>query len=488
MRTNYNLNDRLGKGYFILNNNYNNNYQWKVYDNIFLTNGENNSLKTQLISLIRNSTTVVKLCSFIITDMEIVDEIINKVKNSDVAIFILTQLDNSKLTNKIDLLTPQEEEIVINSNEINYHLSNIKRLRDSGVHLRAAKDVHAKFAIIDRAKGFIMSANFTSNSFSLNVESGVITDKESSLDLDKLFDVIYLNGTSYKSFLNTKKGKKMLVSEVRITLQAQDLPQQDKKLRFTYGKSHNHLFEEICEIIDAANEFIFISSYSVVGLAKLPEFTDAISRAVLRGVKINIFCRAMNNRLDHLEGCRFLSKLGCLIYGDFYNHSKGIINEKKAMIFTANIDGNYGLKNGFEVAYVLNDNQRSEFLLFHQELIKNCLFNFTEEPLRKEFFEYIAFYEMKKSINSVSTENEIEIIIKNNLKQYFIDFSNALMFIVIFRAQNSKKSFLISIDDNFFNIVMTKNKITVLSKSRAIYNTEKYFLKFTNLNASLSYE
>ena len=47
-------------------------------------------------------------------------------------------------------------------------------------------------------------------------------------------------------------------------------------------------------------------------------------------------------------------------FADLFNHSKGVINEKKGLIFTANIDGFHGLRNGFEVGYILQEKQRIE--------------------------------------------------------------------------------------------------------------------------------
>ena len=72
-----------------------------------------------------------------------------------------------------------------------------------------------------------------------------------------------------------------------------------------------------------------------------------------RNGSVNIFCRGMNYRSDHLVACNELVKMGCVIYGDVFNHSKGIISKDNGMIFTANIDGQHGLTNGFEVGYLM---------------------------------------------------------------------------------------------------------------------------------------
>lgn len=477
---NYQLNDTLQKGFFTVNSNFQSIYDSNHYTNLFLTNGSNTTLKDRILKAVREAKSVVKLCSFIVTDEEIVNEILLKVQDPNIAVFLLTQLDQKKLTNKFALGSNVQDEENFSTQEITSHLDNIKMLRDKGVHVRAAKDLHAKFIVSDRNFGLIMSANFTANSLSKNVESGVDLDTASSQDLDRLFDLIYLQGTSYRSFMNTKKDKKMFVLESNITLSQDDLHLPVSSLRYTYADFQNNLLQEIIKIIESAEDFIFLSTYSIVSLAKIPQFVEAVSKATSKKVKISIFCRAMNYRLDHIEGCRILSKLGCKIFGDYYNHSKGIITEKTAMIFTANIDGNYGLVNSFEVGYILSVAQRKDFLEFHKELIDNCNFEFSRNPTRGEFMDFVAHYEMEKNLSPFLLERHLEIEVKKSLHIYFENISDCLMFIGK-KRDSDRVSLFLNFDDNFFTITKNGNKLIVLSKCPSLYNAEKYFLKFFNL-------
>lgn len=93
----------------------------------------------------------------------------------------------------MNFLTEEE----LNDKTSTIHLSNIKKLRDNGVHVRASESAHAKFIIADRDFGFIMSANLTTPSLNENTESGIYLDKNSSEELDKLFDLIYIKGANY---------------------------------------------------------------------------------------------------------------------------------------------------------------------------------------------------------------------------------------------------------------------------------------------------
>ncbi|MBL7880989.1 MAG: phosphatidylserine/phosphatidylglycerophosphate/cardiolipin synthase family protein [Chryseobacterium gambrini] len=480
----FSTNDILKKGFFIVNSNYKQS-EANFYENLFLTHKENCTLKDRIIATIREAEKVIKICSFVITDNEIVSEIIEKAKNPNFAIFILTMLDKNRLTNKISLDSDADEED-FPFKDIDSHLNNIKKLRDHGVHIRAAESVHAKFMIADRNEGIITSANFTTNSLSHNVESGVYMDSESSKALDRLFDAIYLNGAPYKSFITTKQSKKMFITKVNAGLIKENLNFPYHNLRFTYSNLHNGLFDEILNIINNAEDFIYLSSYSIIELAMIESFVKAISEAIERGVQISIFCRAMN-RLDHIEGCRKLSRKGCKIFAECYNHSKGIVSEKNGMIFTANIDGKHGLINGFEIGYILNEDQKEEFLKFHKELISMSIFRFENTPVRSSFMEFIALYEMEKNQNPISVGTDLELIVNKSLQKYFHNISDSLIFIGNKREKDRKISF-IQIDNEFYETTMNYNKIKVLRKCKSFFDAEKYLLKYKNLKVIFSDE
>lgn len=71
---------------------------------IYLTQEDNTILKNEILNIIQKSNDVLKICSFIITDKEIFEAILSKAQNTNTAIFILTQLDQTKLTDTFSLL------------------------------------------------------------------------------------------------------------------------------------------------------------------------------------------------------------------------------------------------------------------------------------------------------------------------------------------------------------------------------------------------
>ncbi|UPT70977.1 MAG: phospholipase D-like domain-containing protein [Flavobacterium sp. JAD_PAG50586_2] len=442
---------------------------------LFLTQEGNYGLKSEILKLLEECSDVIKICSFIITDDDIYNVLLDKAKKSKTAIFILTQLDESKLQNSSgDMEYLTEEELQDNSKQ--KHFSHIQKLYENGAHVRTSDSAHAKFIIADRKIGIITSANLTTPSLSENTESGFHLADEDVMVLDHLFDSIFLKGTNFNKFLVANSEKTMAVQS-KLTIKLKDLPDiNNSNLRYTYEKLTTNLYQELVGIITAADKFLFISTYSIVGLHLLPEFTSAIERANQRGVEIKIFCRGMNYRTDHLLGSTILKELGCELYADYLNHSKGIISEKSAMIFTANIDGNHGLKNGFEVGYILSEQQRLEFLNFHKYLISISDYIFDAKPLRNEFFKTYKNYEKSKNIKGPDFPENIIVNLKKG--QHFEE--KGLSTLPIFYAKSDNDKFL-ACGNILIRCNYSDGIFDVIESCRPRFDLQKFILNYKTL-------
>lgn len=481
MEINIKHTDQFGSGAYILNSDMVAFPPFKQTGSVFLTQENNNSLKGEILKLINQSKDVLKICSFIITDKEIFESILNKAQSSNISIFVLTQLDQAKLTNQFSLLDFLTEE-EIKENPAQTHLKYIKKLFDSGVHVRASVSAHAKFIIADRINGFITSANLTTPSLTFNTESGVYLTHEDSKELDKLFDVIFQMGSSFRQFISSAKKNKIFVVQSEMKIKKELLPDSAvSNLRYTYESDTNNLYEEIVSIINSASEYLYISTYSIVGLDALKELTQAIKDASSRGVQINLFCRGMNYRNDHLTGSQLLSLIGCKIFADLFNHSKGIINEKRGMIFTANIDGYHGLKNGFEVGYVLPEEQRVEFLNIHKDLIKSAYYIFQDRPSRTALFLTYNNYENTKGIKAPVFPNDIIISVKKGMAVNESDLSE----LPLFYGRSRNGEYLIS-GNSYFKCRMMDNTFVLSEKEHPRFDLERYILKYVNLKIILN--
>jgi hypothetical protein len=472
--------DTFTNGAFIINPGQDTFARFRDNSLVYLTQENNDGLRRQILHLIEQSQVVLKICSFILTDKEVFNAILNKAKQHTVAIFILTQLDDSKLKNTSELSNYLTEE-ELKENPVQTHLYCIKTLYDNGVHVRAATTAHAKFIVSDRTIGFLTSANLTTPSLILNTETGVYLDRTDAKDLDQLFDVIFQRGTKYRQYVTANK-KKNFIGQTEATVVKEHLPNTEKNgLRYTYEQLTHNLYEEIIAIIDEAKEFIYLSTYSIVGLENLPEFQNAISSAIDRNVRVDVFCRGMNYRSDHLNGCEWLSKKGCNIYADVYNHSKGIINETKGMIFTANIDGHHGLINGFEVGCLLNEDQRLMLLEIHRYLISSAIYQFIQRPLRRQFFDTYTSYEKMKGLNVPDFPDEMNITLKTGLSVNSVELSE----FPIFFAQNKDQKYLVA-GASLYKCLYHEGTFHLITKEQMRYDIEKYILKYFNLKIQLN--
>jgi hypothetical protein len=474
------LSDTLKTGLFIINAQKKDYIPFRANNVVYLTQESNIALKAEILKMIRETKEVIKICSFILTDREIFEALLQRAKEYSIAIFILTQLDPSKLKNTSvlsDHITDEE----LRENPAQTHLFFIKSLFDQGVHVRAATTAHAKFIISDRKKAMLMSANLTTPSLNFNTESGVYLNPSTVDDIDRLFDVIFQHGTKYRQYLTASRNKAFVVQSSE-NISPHHLSLNPKSLlRFTYEQHTHHLYQTIVDYIRQAKQYLYISTYSIVGLENLPDFIQELQQAISRNVDVHIFCRGMNYRNDHLKNCQILSLMGCKIYGDVYNHSKGVINESQAMIFTANIDGNHGLINGFEVGCILTEQQREIFLQFHIDLINSSPYLFDSEPTRKDFFETYSAYEALKGITPPGFPTELHICRDQNLKVNQDELEKH----PIFFAQQKDHKFLL-VGQTLYKCHYQLGKFTLLSKEQMRYDLEKYILKYNNLKINLN--
>jgi hypothetical protein len=468
-------NDSFASGAFVLNGSKLPYSPFDGQDLLFLTQHQVLTLKSEIIKIINEAKSVLKVCSFIITDKEIFDVLLDKTRKGNVAVFILTQLDSSKLTNSIFLT---EEESREQTQQI--HLSYIKTLYDAGAHVRASTSAHAKFIIADRLVGFVMSANLTTPSLTFNTEFGIYVDSSCTQSLDRLFDVIFQKGTSFRQYLNAGKKGKQLVVQSEAIIKADWLPHTEScTLRYTYEQLQHSLLSEIRRIIENAKEFLYLSSYSIVSLPNIVGLKEELAKAVARGVEVFVFCRGMNFRTDHLKGCNELSSIGCKIFGDVYNHSKGIVNESEGLLFTANLDGIHGLNSGFEVGTKLSNNAHKLVIEFHRHLVATSPFAFKADPTRKELFEMYDDLEKTKSINAPQFAENLLLVVKKgpHIKREELEKDP----IYYGRSKDANKEQFIIVGNSFYKASYEDGVFSIHESAKTTFNIEKFILRFKNL-------
>lgn len=317
-------------------------------------------LTDNILETIRDAQNYIKTGNFLFQDERIIHELREALKRG-VAVFILSN-------------TPELERDATksaNGKDINMHLVNLKKLFQKGAHCRSLDDLHAKFIIADGKKGVLMSANFAPTSLEKNIETGITLDAHELQELEYTFDILYINSDTYLQESDDRHqsiranspvsrnafDKEHLTSRLRLTLAQNGDFDGDSRhtTNLRYCNTHT-IYDEIVGIINRAQEVVYIITWHFKALNLLPEFTDAIKKAIDRGVWIFLYSNTEqpnNSRQESLRQIKYLESIGCKSTGDDSNHSKCVISETEGIVFTANIDGFHGMKTGFEVGCIL---------------------------------------------------------------------------------------------------------------------------------------
>ena len=333
------------------------------------TKGKSN-LTDHLRSLIASADSYIKICSFLMQDRDMVELLQKKSINGEAAVFVLSNLRSSDYK-KEEYLSSNEDYESDGTDKYSFdaHYELLQNLYKAGIHVRLLNDLHAKFIIVDGIKGLLMSANISPNSLSNNVETGMSLSTQDVKSLEHVFDVMYLHADIQK--YTEYKEKDIIVSN-RSLVPEDAFNDLKGNIRLTACSFNNNItnlselqittiYNEIISIIKNANKYLYIVSWEFKDRGNmLSEFRSEVKHAIARGVKICLFFNR-KGPIANLKAqdafVRRLINMGCSAYTDEYNHSKCVVSEKEGMLLTANIDGNSGLKAGFEVGCILDDLQ-----------------------------------------------------------------------------------------------------------------------------------
>ena len=343
--------------------------------NYYYNDKKKQHLTEQILYTIRYAVKYIKISSFLMQDKEIIDELCIASESGRVAVFVISNRNQKEG----DEYNASGEPGKKTREGINNHQKFLQDLYYSGAHVRLLDNLHAKFLIADGKNGLLMSANIAPNSMSRNVESGITLGNDEICDLENVFDTMF-NYADIVQFVSGKNYDAVKSSNKKLPKSA--FTDINSNIRLTVRSKSNtnlsecdemSLYRTIIEIIDEAKSFIYIVSWEFKDrLGKLNAFYNAVDRALKRGVKVTLFYNSKGPETNIKVQEEFIFKMGsmgCDAYFDQCNHSKCIVSEKKGFLFTANIDGNSGLLEGFEVGCIMDENQRKQAKEHVEQLI-----------------------------------------------------------------------------------------------------------------------
>lgn len=321
---------------------------------------ERSTIKEHVLEAIRSATHHVFFANFLIQDDEVVQSLISVARRLNGHVYVLTTLK----TDDFAAATGRSDG---DEGDFQAHIQCIERLSAAGILVKARSDCHAKFLTIDDRTAIITSANAVATCYGnvkrahgairdANPENGVIITITAEVRrLSNLFRAIWRDGCNYF----VKPGSTVFSVEditsatlpIRISEPAQ--PDENGEVLWT-APEDRRLARRIVEMINSAKEQLDLSTWVVKGMDNHP-IGKALETAADRGVRVRLLVRGMNTRDDLRDQCYRLAK-NCgdrlSICGDYWNHSKAIVvDNREAMILTANLDAQHGLNSGIEVGF-----------------------------------------------------------------------------------------------------------------------------------------
>ena len=265
--------------------------------------------------------------------------------------------------------------------EYDPHIPNLMDLVSIGAHVRCIGELHAKFILADGEIGMIMSSNYTIDSLYGNPECGVDLFKDDYNYLEGIFDTIF---THADTRLVGRKKDGYVFKSYSSLIDPMVFQDNESNILLTLAPRNNttnlsncnitSLYHEIANIINDAEECVFLAAFSFREIDKLPLIKNALVNAASRNLEIYLIYNSKHDRVEK-EIYQLQTELSSIkSWGIPKNHAKFLFTEKEGIIFTSNIDGEAGLLNGFELGVRLSEHQYDQCVNSIQELeqeIKN---------------------------------------------------------------------------------------------------------------------
>lgn len=350
------------------------------------------TIKENFIEALKNAKRYIFFTSFLIQDEQIVESLIEAVRRLNGHVYILTTLKSQDF----DAIVSSEEGAYDEQWNFKEHIKCIQELVRNGISVKARKDCHAKFAVIDDEYAIVTSANSVPTCFTdvlqksgrireANPENGILIEMPSEVNrIANFFRSIWRSAYNYYVSPDSLVFDIGEFSKDIIPIICSEPATTSDQGQIVWTAPDDHrILQSLLKMIDAAQHKITISSWVIKGIEN-HLLGEKLFQSAKRGVEVEILLRGMYRR-DHLESCYFLKKsLGeqISIRGDFCNHSKAVlIDNKEAMIMTANIDSQHGLDSSVEVGFLSKQpdfiNSVTNFL---NRLRAGCVLEFVANP------------------------------------------------------------------------------------------------------------
>jgi cardiolipin synthase A/B len=358
-------------------------------------NSSAQTLRNAILDLIASARQKIFVTSFILGDDELIEALCDAANRLTGGVYVIVELSEQSLRKGLAVLADKEEKGQVNR-KVEAEKKRFVSLTSRGVAVRGHENCHAKFVVDDKV-GWLGSANLETRAFTKVGEVGVVTDDPAEVNrLARLFARMWLQGSRYE-LPSTARGYN--VEDRRDPVPARfAVPHPPLTLRPSVLWTSNTgqgLLESIHDIIGQAQRRLVLASWSLNGMADRPDLLiNPLAKAISRGVQVEMFVRAMNERERHRRDAGLLHQVGVRIVADDLNHAKAVIaDDQQGALFSANFDAEHGLDagSGIEVGARLDGTPAlDELARYLRHAMDNATRLYVHAPTSRELHDTLA--------------------------------------------------------------------------------------------------
>ena len=307
--------------------------------------GGDNRFRSILLEALQEAKETIMLCSFILSDEEIINEILNAAKRK-VRCYLLfsTEVQLRKEYYNTDITEFNKKTLASHKKMLDQMVG--KALARTNEHL------HAKYLLVDYGtpdqNGYLCTANFTYDALTRNQEVGIILKKR---EIKELFEFFRLG---FWSESNQELARLNSWDDVK----PESLTNLEEFTRIrTTSNSTQGIKKEILKILNHTRGPLIVASYGL-------EFDHAVVKKLSEEAGIRKITIITRPREKNVAAIKLLSNAGAIIISYDFLHAKFICAPKNnlALIMTANLETR-GLDTGYEAGVLLEEPQDINDLL-----------------------------------------------------------------------------------------------------------------------------
>jgi sugar-specific transcriptional regulator TrmB len=296
-------------------------------------------VRSKLVEIVDGANQIVCVCSFLIADKNIVDALL-RAHERGVRVYLLTASENQ-------LLKEPRTDSEFDAERLKDHIETL-RLMAGRVLVRTGEHFHSKFVLADpnsrNARGFLSTANLTSEALTRNVELAV---ELTVLEVRDLFEQFLIGFWKESSSELLEKGG---LSRVEPT---PDLGVENPREVLCTTREIHTLRSTADRLIEEAKSEIVVSSF---GFDLQHETVQRLAAAAAAGKVVRVFARPRPNKTT-MDALVALRKAGADVRGHPWLHAKClVVNTERGwtgLMMTANLEKR-GLDEGFETGALLD--------------------------------------------------------------------------------------------------------------------------------------